>query len=1300
MIAPFSLTQAGRKGLALVIVLPLVALVTILVVAFLSSVSTEFQSAKNQGYSADARILADSAVNIVISQIQDATGSPSLAWASQPGMVRTYDNTGAPTAAYKLYSSSELRVAGAFDPVARFATEIPADWSDAGNASLYTDLNAPVTVGRGATAVTHYPVIHPGGVAGAHGVNKALVGSSIPIEGCYLDTSAPGGAAVVATSAVQPNPLPMPVQWMYVLKNGALAAMNAQTKKVAGAGTTLPDGTVNHIVGRVAFWTDDESCKINLNTAAEGTFWDRPWTATQSSSTNGYEGYERLLALRMPAQNEFQRYPGHPAMTCLSTVFPLLGDETLEQYHTRIFGFIPRVVQGGSRSGTAAVTGSTAPLVPDSDRLYASVDELLFSPVGMPRQENSKAPFTPFTEQDIERVRFFLTTTSRAPEVNQFNKPRIALWPLQAHTADVSKPVASANRNAQDKLIAFCSTLGNKSGTPKPYYFQRYSTYTTAAQIAEASSQSPTMDWTEVPRNQELYRYLQTLTDAPIPGLGGSLQGKYPKSRDQILTEMFDFIRSQVNTFSTAGAPAYYYAPFNPSRLIPAQSQIVPLVLPNGTRGFGRFPTVTEAALVVYASSATDPSQMRAVLILEPFNPAPGPPVWSSHVRYTVKGLNGFMAGTVPMGFQPTASNLVTGLDGQSNATALTGLEQSTQYYSASGLFTNPKTLGHADEEKNYTLCSEPFQISGSKFDFNGGSITIEISPGASPNTPVQTITLKFPPVTALPRPTVSTAAYADYNGRINRYANPAVQNGRFGILEDGKHNPLPLITNTDTVRSVEARYGGPARGDLRFFAALKDVPAEYFEGHGSSDPLLGGKPYDAPAPATAEVNLVHSLRIDAQTGPGDTSNQNGFYAGSGGSGDVRGKLLPNANYNDPNRGDNKRNSTIPVVPRGLNGAYMADGVTLGDWDTGVGTTADGPYINIADQASANKTQASSGLYYAKGGYVNGAGVMESGSSFSPNRQISSAVAFGSLPTGIDPADPANAKPWQTLLFCPNPLGGAAHPGFGKQTGATAGNPVPGPPYAMPPDHAFLDLFTMPIVEPYAISDPFSTAGKVNMNYQIVPFTYLTRATAVRAVLKSTNVMAIPTGDGDKHKNNTATVPTPDYRRTLNLDERTGTLAGFEQRFASGDIFRSASEICDIYLVPGNSVNPATPASTATYAGMQTWWADYKLTGDNVREQPYGHIYPRLTTKSNAFTVHVKAQSLKQARTTDPAEFVDGRDLVTSEYRGSFIIERYLDPNADSLVKADGRTPTDELDPEGMVGPYKFRIRSTTRFAP
>jgi hypothetical protein len=114
---------------------------------------------------------------------------------------------------------------------------------------------------------------------------------------------------------------------------------------------------------------------------------------------------------------------------------------------------------------------------------------------------------------------------------------------------------------------------------------------------------------------------------------------------------------------------------------------------------------------------------------------------------------------------------------------------------------------------------------------------------------------------------------------------------------------------------------------------------------------------------------------------------------------------------------------------------------------------------------------------------------------------------------------------------------------------------------------------------------------------------------------------------------------------------------------------------------------------------MNTWWGDYMLTGDNLRENPYGHIYPRLTTKSNTFTVHVQTQTLKKLPGTTVDVFNEEKDQVTGEFRGSFVIERYLDPGSDSLVKANG-APGNETDPNSMVGPYKFRILNSKRFAP
>ncbi len=218
----------------------------------------------------------------------------------------------------------------------------------------------------------------------------------------------------------------------------------------------------------------------------------------------------------------------------------------------------------------------------------------------------------------------------------------------------------------------------------------------------------------------------------------------------------------------------------------------------------------------------------------------------------------------------------------------------------------------------------------------------------------------------------------------------------------------------------------------------------------------------------------------------------------------------------------------------------------------------------------------------------------------------------------------------------------------------------------------------MMVVEPFALSEPFSTSGKVNMNYQVAPFTYIERTTGLRAALKATMAMAIPTADANKYK--AASGGT--YRFHVNLDE---TLKQFDEHFRENKPFVSASEICDQELVPQGQ----------TLAGMPAFWSQRLLTGDNSRETGYGHIYPLLTTKSNTYTVHVKVQTLKKVKGTPADEFVHGRDLSTGEFRGAFVIERYLDPNAASF---------DETDPGAYMGdantPYRFRVLRSKQFAP
>ena len=255
-----------------------------------------------------------------------------------------------------------------------------------------------------------------------------------------------------------------------------------------------------------------------------------------------------------------------------------------------------------------------------------------------------------------------------------------------------------------------------------------------------------------------------------------------------------------------------------------------------------------------------------------------------------------------------------------------------------------------------------------------------------------------------------------------------------------------------------------------------------------------------------------------------------------------------------------------------------------------------------------------------------------------------------------------------------------------------------------------MDFFNMPVVEPYAISEPFSTDGKVNMNYQIVPFTYINRNSGVRAVLGTEGVTRVPRAAA---ANQSGTLEHPIYKPTgstnngpsstaataggtvlarlpLNLSDTDGSLRQFKEKFAAWDIFRSPSEICDIYLVPQGYVWTTNAMADAAWYGDE-----FALVGDNVRERPYANLYPRLTTKSNTFTVHYTVQTLKNPPGADPTLWNDTKGQVTGELRGSTTLERFLDP-------ADSKIPDYAANPNAasLDTFYQWRVISNSTFAP
>lgn len=221
------------------------------------------------------------------------------------------------------------------------------------------------------------------------------------------------------------------------------------------------------------------------------------------------------------------------------------------------------------------------------------------------------------------------------------------------------------------------------------------------------------------------------------------------------------------------------------------------------------------------------------------------------------------------------------------------------------------------------------------------------------------------------------------------------------------------------------------------------------------------------------------------------------------------------------------------------------------------------------------------------------------------------------------------------------------------------------------------------------------------MNFQILPFTDIVRESGLYAVLSSQRVTALANSDHQNYK--TSHVTSIQYRHRINID---ATLTQFRERFApgadatKGDIFRSPAEICSVFLIPNTSTSangtsgPTLTSSDVQWTGtelkvpvMTTWWENYQLTGNNLRERPYALIYPLLTTKSNTYTVHVWAQAL-----------APGTAKVVGEYRGSSTIERYVDP-ADERI-GSGASGGINPDTQSLEPLYRFRVVDTKRFAP
>ena len=580
-----------RKAMALVMVVTTVALMSMLIVAIFSLTRTEYKATQNFVAARSAKQLADFAVAITQAQLQNAQNTSTAAndrttHATQPGMARVYNAIGGFVRAHKLYSSSQMVITSTNEAdIFSAANQVPQDWNGTANKARYVDLNEPsVRPGlKGGTTAVFFPIIDPR--AAFTGTNQNSGQTMVAVEGFTYDSKTPtitgGGGQVSYNEVVLPSQaakepdklrLPMPVEWIYVLQDGTTGALDSTNKFMTSQPGKEPSST-NPIVGRVAFWADDESCKININTASEPTFFSPPYFYHQRDSKwANFPG----------ASGEYQRYPGHPATVALSAVVapgisldpfaPGANVTNIVQTKELIYGLMPKIATGGSKAGTrpfvnddfSSSNGELAPAVSGDlanarkERLFASVDEMLFqddlqngnygangriaASVTIPGQSNRFL----LDHDSLERSRFFLTAHSRAPEFSIHGLPRVAMWPVS------DEGQGDRRRTSFDNMIALCATL--RSGTTgaavdNSYIFRRAEPHSATYDVTGSTSGYGSS--VGLSRNSKLMDYLYAqMSGLQFPrtsalGSSGNFADKYSKQNAaQLVVQFFDYIRS------------------------------------------------------------------------------------------------------------------------------------------------------------------------------------------------------------------------------------------------------------------------------------------------------------------------------------------------------------------------------------------------------------------------------------------------------------------------------------------------------------------------------------------------------------------------------------------------------------------------------------------------------------------------------------------------------------------------------------------------------------------------------------
>lgn len=888
--------------------------------------------------------LAERALDKVRAQITEATGrGEGSSWATQPGAISVFLTSGVPRSVYKLYSSGQMVVEGR----ANLSNDVPNDWNEA--AERFVDLNAPVIE----EGLLRFPIVDPRSDAEGFSYEEAVAG--------------------VNRSSSDLARLPMPVLWIYVLKDGTEGWLDRFGRFV---GLTLPTKE-NPIVGRYGFWTDDNTSRINVNTASEGVYWDTPWVNTVE---------DQSYAEFQPAWGEYQRYPGHPARVSLSSVvhpgkrYPVPGTasamEVLTLEETQEIWRAGRGISstGGSLGGTERIDleASLALGYPERSGVTYNTSEAL------------SAAFTGERAERVRRGSFFLTTENRSDDTTLAGYPRISMWPTMTDPGD---------RLQYDKGMLEASTVRREEFG----VFRNVASSVHNEAYGQASGQLTSLS-----------EYLRELTSRTTPGFGNSFGEKYGfgrfDDREQLAASSFGYIRS--TNLAASGRGFYGQTTLDTAR---GFGQIHPYCFCGGTGphqsrwhvanaqfsfGPGRMLTLSEVSLVtvvraevragtaggepILLGSAEDIAQfglqpgdklVEVGLLVEGFAPQQGVAPLQSDLSLKMFGPKG--DGPVVSEFPPPAPESFT-LAGQHLTIRSREEPDNTTWETATSL-KRPEGLipwGGSSGVRLFSdiLAFEPIVVNSQAETLGFG--------GSSPEAPLrifltsrgstqvlQSFRLAFP-AAELPAPNWWTPFDSDTQ------ENSLDQR----LSESMGEGPDKLINaEHDVVQSLVVPHG-----DYRLISGKRVLDERDF----------------VPHPRYGKARMAHSLVDAGQSMPGATFGR---------------ELVIGAGYSPTVRPD------FPVSPgTAAYGPDNNDPAETGDWDSGVGIAPDGAYTNKSDDGDVR------GLTTGGVPYFEGLGerYVRSWANHISHRMALPGF-LGSLPTGA-----RSNVPWRTLLLRPAPRSG------------------------------------------------------------------------------------------------------------------------------------------------------------------------------------------------------------------------------------------------------------------------------------